>query len=367
MYVNDLDSVKTIVGRYFTILDVYLDAGILTFRVYDEDIKEKFRHLYKELKQHDLVPTATREDGKIIIRIFPKPRVEIPIPKSRILPLLLFIATLATISIDGYLRSTTTVYEIITGKTGFLDRFIDALLFAVALMSIIGVHELGHKISAKIDYMESSPPYFIPGIPTMIPTFGALIFQKSPIINRDDMFDIGISGPIGGFIVSIGVLLVSFMTARWIPETEYDTIINQVLAEGGFLLPSPLIFYLARPLFGRPDMVPLFSTIGFAAWLGMLVTALNLFPAWQLDGGRVFRSFLSRRQHRIAGYVSVVIFAITGYFFFAILILLLMPRTPDIPPLDQVSPLSKRRKTAIPLVFIILALTFVPLRFFIVS
>lgn len=364
MYVNNIDLVKPIVERYFAISDVYLDAGILTFKVYNEDIKERFRHLYKELKQYDLVPTATKEDDKILIRIFPKPRVEISIPKSRMLPLILFVATLVTISIDGYLRSSTTVYEIITGRTGFLERFLDALIFAVAMISIIGIHELGHKISAKIDYMESSPPYFIPGIPTMIPTFGALIFQKSPIINRDDMFDIGISGPIAGLIVSIMVLLVSFLTARWIPVTEYEAIVQRVVAEGGFLLPSPLIFYLVRPLFGRPDMVPLFATVGFAAWLGMLVTALNLFPAWQLDGGRIFRSFLNRKQHRIAGYISVIILAVTGYFFFAILILLMMPRTPDIPPLDQVSPLSKKRKIAISLVISILVLTFVPLRFF---
>lgn len=364
MYIENMDAVKSIVERYFTVLDVYIDAGILTFRVYDEDIKEKFRNLYKELKQYELIPTAAKEDGKIVIRIFPKPRVELPIPRSRTLPLLLFIATLGTIAVDGYLRSSTTVYEIITGKTGFIDKFIDGLLFAVALIAIIGIHELGHKISAKIDYMESSPPYFIPGIPTMIPTFGALIFQKSPIINRDDMFDIGVSGPIAGFIVSLAVLFTSFMTARWIPVEEYDYIVSQVIKEGGLLLPSPLIFYLVRPLFGKPDMIPLFSTVGFAAWLGMLITALNLFPAWQLDGGRIFRSFLSRRQHRFAGYISVAILAITGYFFFAILILLMMPRTPDIAPLDQISPLSKGRKIAISLVIAILVLTFVPIRFF---
>ncbi|MCL7402547.1 MAG: site-2 protease family protein [Thaumarchaeota archaeon] len=364
MYIDNIDLVKSIVTRYFTVSDVFLDAGILTFNVYDEDIKEKFRNLYRELKQYDLIPTATKEDGRILVRVFPKPRIEPPIPRTRTLPLILFIATLGTIAIDGYLRSSTTVYEIITLKTGFIDRFLDALLFAVSLIAIIGIHELGHKISAKIDYMESSPPYFIPGIPTMIPTFGAVIFQKSPIINRDDMFDIGVSGPIAGFLVSIGVLILSFMTARWVPITEYEVIQEQVTRVGGLFLPPPLIFYLARPLFGRPDMVPLFTIVGFAAWLGMLITALNLFPAWQLDGGRIFRSFLSSRQHRIAGYISVVILAVTGYFFFAILILMMMPRTPDIPPLDQVSPLSKGRKTAIILVIAILVLTFVPLRFF---
>ncbi|MCS7126504.1 MAG: site-2 protease family protein [Aigarchaeota archaeon] len=363
-YIDNIENVKTIVSKHFNVLDVYFDVGVLTFKVYDEDIKEKFRELYRELKDYQLVPTATKEDGVIFIRLFPKPRVEPPLPKSRTLPLLLFLATLGTVSIDGYLRSSTTVYEIITGKTGLIDKILDGFIFTIALLAIIGIHEFGHKISAKIDYIESSPPYFIPGIPTMIPTFGAVIFQKSPAINRDDMFDIGVSGPIAGFLVSIGVLFASFSMARWVPVTEYNVIVESIERGGGILLPSPLIFYLVRPLFGRPDMVPLFTIVGFAAWLGMLITALNLFPAWQLDGGRIFRSFLSRKQHKIAGYVSVVILAVTGYFFFALLILLMMPRTPDIAPLDQVSPLSKRRKIAVSLIIAIIILTFIPLRTF---
>ncbi|MEM0452432.1 MAG: site-2 protease family protein, partial [Nitrososphaerota archaeon] len=187
------------------------------------------------------------------------------------------------------------------------------------------------------------------------------IFQKSPIVNRDDMFDIGVSGPIAGFLVSIGVLILAFTTANWVSLEEYEIIVQTIEKEGGVLLPSPLIFYLIRPLFGRPDMIPVFTTVGFAAWLGMLVTALNLFPAWQLDGGRIFRSFLTVRQHRIAGYLSAAVLALTGYLFFAILILLIMPRTPDIAPLDQVSPLSYKRKLAVIGVVAILAVTFVPL------
>lgn len=361
MYVGDVEGVKTVVGRYFTITNVYLDAGILTFEVYDSEIKEKFKKIYGELREMDLIPTATKENDKIIIRIYPRPRMVYPIPGSRILPIILFFATLSTILIDGYLRSSTKMYEIITGRIGLLDKILDGLIFAVALMAIIGIHELGHKVSAKLDYIESSPPYFIPGIPTMIPTFGAIIFQKSPIVNRDDMFDIGVSGPIAGFLVSIGVLILAFMTANWVPLKEYEIIVQTIEKEGGVLLPSPLIFYLIRPLFGKPDMIPVFATVGFAAWLGMLVTALNLFPAWQLDGGRIFRSFLTMRQHRIAGYLSAAVLALTGYLFFAILILLLMPRTPDIAPLDQVSPLSSKRKLAVVGVVAMLAVTFVPL------
>ncbi|MEM2495853.1 MAG: site-2 protease family protein [Nitrososphaerota archaeon] len=361
MYVGDIEGVKTIVGKYFTITNVYLDEGILTFEVYDSEIKEKFKKMYGELREMDLIPTATRENGRIVIRVYPRPRMAYPIPSSRILPIILFFATLSTILIDGYLRSSTRMYEIVTGRTGLIDKILDGLIFAIALIAIIGIHEIGHKVSAKLDYIESSPPYFIPGIPTMIPTFGAIIFQKSPIVNRDDMFDIGVSGPIAGFLVSIGVLILAFTTANWVSLEEYEIIVQTIEKEGGVLLPSPLIFYLIRPLFGRPDMIPVFTTVGFAAWLGMLVTALNLFPAWQLDGGRIFRSFLTVRQHRIAGYLSAAVLALTGYLFFAILILLIMPRTPDIAPLDQVSPLSYKRKLAVIGVVAILAVTFVPL------
>lgn len=363
-YGGDVEAVKSAVTRHFAVADIYYDAGILTFRIHDEEIKEKFRELYREIKDYGLIPTATREEGRIVIKIFPKLGVEPQIPKSRFVPLLLLLATLATVGLDGYLRASTAVYEMVTGRTGLVDKLVDGLMFTAALLAIVGIHELGHKISARLDYIESSPPYFIPGIPTMIPTFGAVIFQKSPAVNRDDMFDIGVSGPVAGFLVSVVVLLASFATARWVPEAEYGEILQAIEKGGGVLLPSPLIFYLVRPLFGRPDMVPVFTIVGFAAWLGMLITALNLFPAWQLDGGRIFRSFLSRRQHRIAGYASAAILMISGYFFFALLILFMMPRTPDVAPLDQVSPLSKGRKIAVTLVVAIMALTFVPLRTF---
>ena len=250
----------------------------------------------------------------------------------------------------------------IFGRISFIDQLIEGLLFTISLIAIIGIHELGHKISAKIDGIESSPPYFIPGIPFMLPTFGAIIFQKSPVVNRDDMFDIGFSGPIAGFLVSIGVAILSFLRGTWVPIDEFRSVIEQAEKAGGVPLPSPLLFYLIRPLFGHPDKLPLTSpALSFAAWLGLLVTALNLFPVWQLDGGRIFRSILSPRQHRIASYISIAVLAFTGYFFFALLLLLLMPRVPDIPPLDQVSPLSRSRKLMFIAVFAMLVLSFVPM------
>ena len=363
---EELERIKEIVGRHFTVEDVFLEAGVLTFTVSETEIKEKFKKLYQELHEMRFVPTAKLEDGKVRVRVFKYREVTPSLMKIKVLPIILFAATIGTVGADGFLRVTSPVYKVIYrmifGRMSFIDQLIEGILFTASLMAIIGIHELGHKISAKIDGVESSPPYFIPGIPFMLPTFGAIIFQKGPIVNRDDMFDIGFSGPIAGFLVSIGVAALAFFRGTWVSAQELSLVMEQARKAGGIPLPSPLLFYLIRPLFGHPDKLPLTSpALSFAAWLGLLVTALNLFPVWQLDGGRIFRSILSPRQHRIASYISIAVLAFTGYFFFALLLLLLMPRVPDIPPLDQVSPLSRGRKLMFIAVFAMLALSFVPM------
>ena len=365
-YGEELERIKEAVRKYFTVEDVFLEAGVLTFTISETEIKERFKNLHRELYPMRFVPTAKLENGKVKIRVFRYKEVTPSIMKIKILPIILLAATIGTIGADGFLRVTSPVYKVIYrmifGRISFIDQLIEGLLFTISLIAIIGIHELGHKISAKIDGIESSPPYFIPGIPFMLPTFGAIIFQKSPVVNRDDMFDIGFSGPIAGFLVSIGVAILSFLRGTWVPIDEFRSVIEQAEKAGGVPLPSPLLFYLIRPLFGHPDKLPLTSpALSFAAWLGLLVTALNLFPVWQLDGGRIFRSILSPRQHRIASYISIAVLAFTGYFFFALLLLLLMPRVPDIPPLDQVSPLSRSRKLMFIAVFAMLVLSFVPM------
>ncbi|MCX8187589.1 MAG: site-2 protease family protein [Nitrososphaeria archaeon] len=343
-YYDKLDEIKLIVEKYFTVEDVFYDAGILTFIVSEREIKENFRRLYRDLRQHGFLPNARWRDGRVAIRIFRYQEPITPFLKSKRLPLYLFTATLGIVAVDGFLRSW---------RMGLVDRILEALLYTASIMLIIGLHEFGHIISAKKSGVEASPPYFIPGIPLYLPTFGAVIFQKEPIINRDDMFDMGFSGPLVSFLVSIAVTILAFHRAVWIPEAELAKM--EVVT-----LPSPLLLGLMYSLFQRPGIVPLFTSVGFAAWLGFLVTALNLFPIWQLDGGKIFRSILTTRQYRIVSYVSLAILAIAGYFLFALLLLLMMSGARDIPPLDEVSPLSRRRKMAFAAVFSVLILSFTP-------
>lgn len=361
-YYNELGEIKRAILERFTVEHVFYDAGILTFQITEREIKDKFRGLYKDLKKLGYIPAARLQNNKVIIRVFKYHEPTLSWMQYKNLPLILFVATLTAVFVDGFLRALSPGYEILFGERGILDKLLEASLFMIFLMLIIGLHELGHLLSAKKSGMEATFPYFIPGIPGMIPTFGAVIFQKEPIINRDDMFDLGISGPVMSFVIS---LLVSIFVVKtqtiWLTEAEHLNIVNTIKSCGGSFLPVPLIMELIILLSAVPGRIPLIAGVTvFAAWLGFLVTALNLLPIWQLDGSKIFRSILTPRQHKIASYISLLFLAIMGYYLIAMLFFLLMSRMPDVPPLDEVSPLSRRRKLLFIAVPLMIVLSFVP-------
>ncbi len=351
---EQVEEIKALVSRHFTVSDVFYEGGSLTFRVQEVEIKERFKSLWRELSRSGYVPVSERDEVGVKVRVL---RLQTVTWKRTSTPLVLLLITVATTFLDGYLRSLGGGDLL---RPPYNDPLFSAAVYAAAVMAIIGIHELGHKISAKIDGIETSLPYFIPGIPGTIPTFGAVIFQRGPIANRDDLFDLGVSGPVAGFAVALVVTYLSYSTATWLPADE----VMRLVEEGKVaVLGAPLIFELFEILVGRRDLVPVFPPFGFAAWLGMVVTSLNLLPIWQLDGGRIFRSFLSRRAHLIASYACVGLLALTGYFFFAFLLLLMMRMPTDIPLLDNVSPLSRWRKVAVVGVIAMTVVTFVVMWF----
>jgi len=353
----DIDAVKSTVNRHFTVTDVFLDAGVLTFVVAEKEIKERFKKCLYELKELGLMATARLEAGAVRLRVYPYVR---PPRNSFKIPLLLGLVTVGTVSVDGFLRSSSPIYSMVLAGYGGAQALLNGFIFTVALLAIIFIHEMGHKLSAYIDRVAASHPYFIPGFPGVIPTLGAVIFQKEPLANRDDMFDIGISGPVAGFAVALVVTFIAFETAVWVPVEKYVEVLRMAARQGA-VVEVPAIFILLGQLYAREGMVPFFMPVGFAAWLGMVVTALNLMPIWQLDGGRIFRSFLTRRQHQIASYLALGILVISGYYFMALLLILMMGRSVDVVPLDDVSPLSKWRKVSLVGLAAILLLSFVPL------
>jgi membrane-associated protease RseP (regulator of RpoE activity) len=281
-------------------------------------------------------------------------------PKSRRswIPRALFASTIVTVMIDGYYRAIS-MNSIVRSD----DPFYIAILYTVSLIGILGIHELGHMIASKIHKLKISWPYFIPGIPVLgfVPTFGALIMSRGLIVNRNMLFDVGISGPIAGLIVAIVVSTYGASISPLISTSQAHELAEKL---GLVDLHSSVIMDATIALVGKhvPNQEIVMSPVLLAAWFGFLITFLNLLPAWQLDGGHIARATFGIKWHKILTYVSIGILAATGYYIMALFVLMFSMRSMDVRPLDDISPLSKKRKRMFILV-IALAFLCAPLPF----
>jgi membrane-associated protease RseP (regulator of RpoE activity) len=281
-------------------------------------------------------------------------------PKSRRawIPRALFAATIMTVMIDGYYRAMSA-NSIVKGD----DPFYIAILYTASLIGILGIHELGHMIASKIHKLKISWPYFIPGIPVLgfVPTFGALIMSRGLIVNRNILFDVGISGPIAGLIVAIIVSTYGAYISPMIPSSQA----HDLLEKSGLMeMHSSIIMDATIALVGKnaPNQELVMSPVLLAAWFGFLITFLNLLPAWQLDGGHIARATFGVKWHKILTYASIGVLASTGYYIMALFVLMFSMRSQDVRPLDDISPLSRKRRRMFGLV-IALAFLCAPLPF----
>jgi membrane-associated protease RseP (regulator of RpoE activity) len=238
-----------------------------------------------------------------------------------------------------------------------MTNLLIGLPFSLSIMIILGSHELGHYFMAKKNKVDTTLPYFIPG-PTFIGTFGAVIKMKSPIRDKNSLIEIGATGPIVGFIFSTIAMLIGF---------SLSTVVTIQGEEGMILGNSLLIKFLTNLYFSDlpAGKDVLFHPIAFAGWLGYLVTAINLLPVGQLDGGHILYALVGEK-HRIIGYLifGIVILLIPlwpGWAIWAILFLIIRFKHP--PPLDRVSPLSRRNKIIGMISLVIFILTFIPVPF----
>ena len=221
------------------------------------------------------------------------------------LPIILFGLTIFTTLWAGALHLNT---KPVNGAWDFLTQYPASLFrglpFAGTLMGILVTHELGHYILSRIHRVPASLPLFIPGPPHFIGTFGAVIRMRSPIMNRRALFDIGVAGPITGFIAAVFALIIGLSLSEIVPRTQTF----------GLQLGEPLFLqFIAWIIFGpipaTHDIV--LHPIGFAAWFGFFVTALNLIPIGQLDGGHVAFAVFGKRQRTLA-LIAVPILLILG-------------------------------------------------------
>lgn len=325
------------VSSIFVIRGISQNLDALQFEIEREGFKQKFVQFAQKIESKNLVARLESFDGRILLLVN---RFKPPKSRQSWIPRLLFVATIIVVMIDGYYRTSSANSIVWIG-----DPFEMAILYTGSLIGILGVHELGHIIAAKWHKIKTSWPYFIPGIPVIgaVPTFGALIISRSFTINRDILFDIGISGPIAGLIVAIIVSTYGAYLSPTIPDSQASELFSQ--SELVEIYPSIIMsgtLLIAGKAIDGVEVI--MSPILFAAWFGFLITFLNLLPAWQLDGGHIARAMLGKKWHRIATYGSIGVLAALGYVIMALFVLMFSMRSQDPRPLDDISPLSRNRK-----------------------
>jgi len=228
--------------------------------------------------------------------------------------------------------------------------------FAVTLLAILGVHEFGHYFTARYYGAAVSLPFFIPA-PLLFGTFGAIIRMRSPARDRNSLFDIAAAGPWAGLLVAVPALILGLAWSRVVPATGEPS-----FGGFGYSLLTRLLVYLR---FGPVDgMAVMTHPMADAAWVGCFVTALNLFPVGQLDGGRIAYS-LSARAHRTLGVATWVALLALGtltgsanWFVWAALLLFVVGFDHS-PPLDDLTPLTPGRRL-LGLVSLVMAILLIP-------
>ncbi len=231
------------------------------------------------------------------------------------------------------------------------------LPFALTLMGILLAHELGHYFACRYYGIAASYPYFIPA-PTLIGTLGAFIRIRAPIVNRRALFDVGLAGPVVGFLFAVPALMAGILTSKSVPAGT---------AGSSVVFGNPLLVRLLVAAL-RPGLSPenlLLNPIGRAAWVGLLATALNLLPAGQLDGGHIVYALAPAYHRRVSLAVMLLLLPLAtlwpGWLLWAVLLLLIGFRHP--PLLDPYSSLDRSRLAWAWIGFAIFLLCFTPAPF----
>jgi len=260
----------------------------------------------------------------------------------------LFVATAITTTFVGAFYANET-YE------HWLTFFLRGWVFSVPLMSILVVHEMGHYLAGRRRFMDVTPPYFIPA-PPPLGTFGAFIKIKSPIFNRSALVEVGASGPVAGSIVAIPLLVIGLALSEFRPQ--------MVQAQGFSFGSSIILEVLCLAVFGdfSFNATVLLHPTAMAAWFGLFVTAMNLLPIGQLDGGHVVYGLFGPRAARVISFAAFLLLlplAILwpGWLMFALLVLVLGLRHP--PPIDPYTSPSRSARVLGWVAVVLFVMTFI--------
>jgi membrane-associated protease RseP (regulator of RpoE activity) len=274
----------------------------------------------------------------------------------------LFLLTILTTTLVGEGHYQAFVNDFGGGvPLGVPSTWLHGLWYSVSILAILGAHEFGHYYACRYYRVDVSLPYFLPAPLPLTGTLGAFIRIRQPVPGKRELFDIGIAGPFAGFLVAVPVLLLGMSLSRVValPPTT-DGIVE---------LGEPLLFQGAAWLvFGSiPDGYSInMHPMGFAAWFGLLATALNLFPIGQLDGGHISYAVLGRKSTfvtlaTVLGLVGLSFLSSSWIVWTVLTVVMLVAFGPRHPrTLDEDVPLDRARIWLALAAVLILALCFTP-------
>ena len=297
--------------------------------------------LRPRLAPHGYTPFLREDQGTVWVHAVAQ--ADAAEPSRPLVHLAFFLATVVTTLLAGTLQSGVAPGELWQHP----GRIAAGLPFSMALLGILGVHEFGHYTVGRLHGMPVSLPYFIPVPPPFfLGTLGAVIRLKGAIRDRRSLFDMAVAGPLAGLVVAVPVYVLGLRLSSVvrIPPASVD---GGYMQFGDALLPK----LLERLTLGAlpPDFDILLHPVGVAAWFGFFVTALNLIPAGQLDGGHIVYALFGR-QHALISKLAVgglvligLVFGSINWLVWAALIVGLMGFR-HAPTMDDITPLDGRRR-----------------------
>lgn len=281
------------------------------------------------------------------------PQTGVERPNWSVHLLLLFLTLLTTTGMGALHAGVNLIDE--------PSKFGVGLSYSLGLMLILGAHELGHYFTAKRHRIRVTPPYFVP-VPFGLGTFGAFIKIKSLSPNRRATFDVAVAGPLAGLVFAIPALLIGIRYSHVVAGAAPD-MHTGVQVGSSFLLAVLTKFGLGIAAIEGQQLI--LHPLAFAGWIGLVVTALNLLPIGQLDGGHIAHAMFGPKWgHAVGVGALITLFALALFVWPGLMlwawIVWFIAGTRDVPPIDDVTPLSRRRRLLGWFTFILLAAILLP-------
>lgn len=312
----------------------------VAYKTVQENVEQKFSDRFLVLFQEGL-------RGKPFFALVPNPysKSKTPIAQEKLirpgLALALLVITLFTTTIAGTEMAGVSM-ETFSSQPALL---LQGIPYSLSLLAILGIHETGHYLMTLKYKIKATLPYFIP-FPFFLGTFGAYIQMRSPVPHRKALFDVSIAGPLAGLIAALPFLFWGLHYSEVIPVSEETSLLNFDSLNPRYSLLLTLLCKLALGTQLTPGMAIDLHPVAVAGFIGVIVTALNLMPVGQLDGGHIVHAVFGQQTGAVIGQVTrmlMLLLAIAqpGFLFWAI-ILLFMPIV-DEPALNDVSELDNTR------------------------